>query len=90
MRMGIATRGHGAGHIVDSLSVRELEVLRFVAHGAPNKKIATQLQITEETVKDHVKRIRAKLAANNRTHAVTIALCRGIIELPRLLSAEAV
>jgi DNA-binding NarL/FixJ family response regulator len=65
----------------DALSLRELDVLRLIARGNANKAIASQLSITEETVKGHVKNILAKLAANDRTHAVTIALKRGIIEL---------
>ena len=65
----------------DALSPRELDVLRLIAGGNANKAIASQLSITEETVKGHVKNILAKLAASDRTHAVTIALKRGIIDL---------
>src|ERR1700694_5474385 len=65
----------------DALSSREIEVLRLVAGGNANKEIAAQLTITEETVKGHVKNILAKLGANDRTHAVTIGLNRGIIDL---------
>ena len=65
----------------DALSLREIEVLRLIAGGNANKLIAAQLSITEETVKGHVKNILAKLAANDRTHAVTIGLKRGIIDL---------
>jgi DNA-binding NarL/FixJ family response regulator len=65
----------------DALSPRELDVLRLIAGGNANKAIASQLSITEETVKGHVKNILAKLAANDRTHAVTIGLKRGIIGL---------
>jgi DNA-binding NarL/FixJ family response regulator len=65
----------------DALSAREIEVLRLVSGGNANKEIAAQLSITEETVKGHVKNILAKLGANDRTHAVTIGLKRGIIEL---------
>jgi DNA-binding NarL/FixJ family response regulator len=65
----------------DALSPREVDVLRLIARGNANKAIAGQLSITEETVKGHVKNILAKLAASDRTHAVTIALKRGIIEL---------
>ncbi len=71
-----------AAHAVDdNLTAREIDVLRLVAGGNANKEIAAQLSITEETVKGHVKNILAKLCANDRTHAVTIALKRGIIEL---------
>ena len=70
-----------AEHATDeSLSEREIEVLRLVAGGNANKEIGAQLDITEETVKGHLKNIMAKLGANDRTHAVTIALKRGIIE----------
>jgi DNA-binding NarL/FixJ family response regulator len=61
--------------------VRETEVLRLIVGGNANKEIAAQLSITEETVKGHVKNILAKLSANDRTHAVSIALPRGIIQL---------
>ena len=65
----------------DELSTRELDVLRLVAGGNANKEIAAQLSIGEDTVKKHVTSILAKLRANDRTHAVTIGLKRGIIEL---------
>jgi DNA-binding NarL/FixJ family response regulator len=65
----------------DALSPREVDVLRLIAGGNANKAIASQLAITEETVKGHVKNILSKLAASDRTHAVTIALKRGIIDL---------
>jgi len=65
----------------DALSVREIEVLRLVSGGNANKEIASRLSITEETVKGHIKNILAKLGANDRTHAVTIGLKRGIIDL---------
>lgn len=65
----------------DELTARELGVLRLIAGGNANKEIAAQLSISEETVKSHVTKILSKLAANDRTHAVTIALKRGIIEL---------
>jgi DNA-binding NarL/FixJ family response regulator len=63
------------------LSAREIEVLSLVAAGQSNKIIAAQLFISEATVKGHVKSIFAKLGANDRTHAVTLALRRGIIQL---------
>jgi two-component system, NarL family, response regulator len=65
----------------DDLTPRELDVLRLIAAGNPNKEIARQLFIAEETVKSHVTNILSKLGANDRTHAVTIGLKRGIIEL---------
>ena len=65
----------------DDLTAREIDVLRLIACGNANKVIAAQLFITEETVKSHVTNILSKLGANDRTHAVTIGLKRGIIEL---------
>jgi DNA-binding NarL/FixJ family response regulator len=65
----------------EQLSVREIEVLRLIASGNANKEIAAQLSIGEDTVKRHVTNILDKLHANDRTHAVTIGLKRGIIEL---------
>jgi DNA-binding NarL/FixJ family response regulator len=65
----------------DALSSREIEVVRLIAAGNANKEIAGQLSIAEETVKSHISNILAKLGANDRTHAVTIAVKRGIIEL---------
>jgi DNA-binding NarL/FixJ family response regulator len=71
-----------ADHVAqEGLSLREIEVLRLIATGNANKEIAGQLFITEETVKSHVTNILSKLGANDRTHAVTIGLRRGIIEL---------
>src|SRR5579863_8749338 len=58
----------------DTLTPRETDVLRLISAGNANKEIATQLGLTEETVKSHVKNIFPKLGANDRTHAVTIAL----------------
>jgi len=65
----------------DDLSEREIDVLRLVAAGNHNKEIGAKLSITEETVKNHVTHILSKLGANDRTHAVTIAIKRGFIEL---------
>jgi DNA-binding NarL/FixJ family response regulator len=63
------------------LTQRELDVLRLIAGGNANKEIAAQLSLSEETVKSRVKNILDKLGANDRTHAVTIAVKRGIIDL---------
>lgn len=65
----------------DSLTSREIDVLKLIAEGNANKIVADRLSITEETVKGHVKSILSKLGANDRTHAVTIGLKRGIIDL---------
>jgi DNA-binding NarL/FixJ family response regulator len=65
----------------DALTPREVDVLRLVAGGNANKEVAARLSLTEETVKSHVKNILAKLGASDRTHAVTIGLRRGVIDL---------
>jgi DNA-binding NarL/FixJ family response regulator len=64
----------------DALTPGEISVLRLIAAGNANKQIADQLSITEETVKGRVKNILSKLGANDRTHAATIGMKRGIIE----------
>jgi DNA-binding NarL/FixJ family response regulator len=71
-----------AAHATDEpLTPAEIDVLRLIAGGNTNKLIGDQLHITEDTVKARVKNILSKLDAHDRTHAVTIALKRGIIEL---------
>jgi len=65
----------------DALTPAEVDVLRLIAAGNANKQIADLLSVTEETVKGRVKNILSKLNANDRTHAATIGLKRGIIEL---------
>jgi DNA-binding NarL/FixJ family response regulator len=65
----------------DNLTLREIDVLQLIAAGNANKQIADQLSIGEATVKNHVTNILSKLGANDRAHAVTIGLKRGIIEL---------
>jgi DNA-binding NarL/FixJ family response regulator len=64
----------------DALSSREIEVLRCVAAGCSNKIVADKLFISEDTVKGHMKSILAKLQANDRTHAVMIAMKRGFLD----------
>jgi DNA-binding NarL/FixJ family response regulator len=69
-------------HIVDDeLSDREIEVLKLIAAGTSNKIIAAQLSLAETTVKSHVQNLLIKLGANDRTHAVTIAIKRGYLHL---------
>jgi DNA-binding NarL/FixJ family response regulator len=65
----------------EDLTPRELEVLRLVREGNRNKQIADQLSISETTVNFHMKNIVDKLQANDRTHAVTIAVRRGLLEI---------
>lgn len=72
------SRRTGAG---ETLSDREVEVLRLMAKGAANKEIAAELVISESTVKSHIANIFQKLDVNDRTEAVTKALQKGIIKL---------
>ena len=65
----------------EQLTVRELEVLRLIRDGHRNKQVADQLCIAETTVNFHIKNLVGKLQANDRTHAVTIAVRRGLLEL---------
>ncbi|SNT36455.1 two component transcriptional regulator, LuxR family [Granulicella rosea] len=70
-----------AEHIsADELSAREIEVLRHVAGGCSNKVVADNLRLSEDTIKAHMRSILEKLQANDRTHAVTIAMRRGLFE----------
>jgi len=71
-----------AEHAVDDeITPRELDVLRGVARGSSNKIIAADLNLSEHTVKNHLKSILSKLDASDRTHAVMIALRRGFLEM---------
>jgi DNA-binding NarL/FixJ family response regulator len=71
-----------AEHATDgALTPREIDVLRLVAAGNGNKEIGVHLLLTEVTIKSHLKNILSKLGANDRTHAVAIAVKRGIIDL---------
>jgi DNA-binding NarL/FixJ family response regulator len=71
-----------AMHVVnDDLSTREIAVLELVSVGKANKQIALALGLAEETVKAHLRSIFSKLDVTDRTHAVTIAARRGIIDL---------
>ena len=65
----------------DDLTERELSVLRAISKGCSNKIIGAELGISEHTIKNHGQNILSKLGANDRTHAVTIALQRGFIEM---------
>jgi DNA-binding NarL/FixJ family response regulator len=70
-----------AAHLhVDDLSARELSVLKVVAEGNSNKIVADRLNISEDTVKGHMRNIMMKLNANDRTHAVLIAMKRGYLD----------
>jgi DNA-binding NarL/FixJ family response regulator len=79
-RIGQEVAEELADHFNDqALTYREVDVLRLIAQGNSNKQIADHLSISQDTVKSHVKNILTKLGASDRTHAVTIALKRGII-----------
>ena len=70
-----------AEHVgADDLTDREIEVLRSVHSGCSNKTVADRLRVTEDTIKGHMKNVLAKLQANDRTHAVAIALKRGYLD----------
>jgi NarL family two-component system response regulator LiaR len=66
---------------VESLTPRELEVLRWMAHGLSNREIAEQLAVNERTIKHHVSEILSKLEVENRTQAVTYGAAHGLITL---------
>lgn len=78
---GEVTREIAEHRLSDMISPREVEVLQLVSQGNTNRAIAEHLGIKEETVKTHMKTILAKLGVNDRTHAVTVAMQRGIIGL---------
>ena len=66
----------------EELTPREFDVLEQIVHGKSNKEIATELDISEATVKSHVNSLLGKLGVNDRTHAAVVALQRGIVHLP--------
>jgi len=63
------------------LTAREIDILKLIARGQSNKLIADHLAVTESTIKHHVATVLTKLGAEDRTHAVTLALERNIIDL---------
>jgi DNA-binding NarL/FixJ family response regulator len=65
----------------EALTPRELEVLQLIRDGSKNKEIAAKLEISETTVNFHIKNLVTKLQANDRTHAVTIAIRRGMLQV---------
>ena len=79
------TESHGDSETiltsVEPLTARELDVLRLLAEGLPNKMIAGRLGISDQTVKFHVASIGSKLGARNRTDAVRLAIRRGLVEI---------
>ena len=80
----VATASHDAADApsdAEPLTARELDVLRLMAEGLPNKAIAARLRISDQTVKFHVASIGGKLGARNRTDAVRLAIRRGLVEI---------
>jgi DNA-binding NarL/FixJ family response regulator len=75
------SEAEGALAPAESLTARELDVLRLLAEGLPNKTIAMRLGISDQTVKFHVASIGGKLGARNRTDAVRLAIRRGLVEI---------
>jgi DNA-binding NarL/FixJ family response regulator len=71
----------GQHYADETLTAREVQILKLIADGCSNKLVAHRLQISEDTVKGHVSRVLHKLQANDRTHAVAIAIHRGIFEV---------
>ena len=75
----VSLMGKNVEALATSLSPRETEVLSYVAQGYGNKEIAHTLSISEQTIKNHITSILHKLDANDRTHAVVLALRHGLI-----------
>jgi len=67
--------------LLDEITPREIEVLRMLAEGLPNKEIAGRMRISDHTVKFHISSILEKLGASTRTEAVTIGIRRGLIPI---------
>ncbi len=78
---GFADRSHQRAGLAESLTQREIELLRLVAEGMSNKAIAQTLSISENTVKYHIRNILQKLGVQNRTAAVTRAIRAGMLDL---------
>jgi DNA-binding NarL/FixJ family response regulator len=78
----------GMGPLMTPLSNRELEVLKYVAEGNPNKRIAGTLNTSEQTIKNHITSIMRKLNANDRTHAVALALRQGWLNIEEVTDLE--
>jgi DNA-binding NarL/FixJ family response regulator len=75
--------------LLSPLTHREIEILDCIAQGNSNRDIANNFCISEQTVKNHITSILRKLVANDRTHAVVLALRQGLIRLDSLVSAGA-
>ena len=77
----VASLGSNIETIVAPLTKRETQILNHIADGKTNKQIARILQISEQTIKNHVSAILRKLNANDRAHAVVLAIRRGLISI---------
>jgi len=77
------------GSLMTPLSQREIEILKYVAEGNPNKRIAGVLNISEQTIKNHITSIMRKLNANDRTHAVVLAIRNGWLNVGEVTRLEA-
>jgi len=73
--------GKGAAASVAQISSREKQILSYVAQGYTNKRIAIELGISEQTIKNHVTSVLRRLHANDRTEAVVIAIKQGLISI---------
>ena len=76
------------GSLMTPLSQREMEILRYVAEGNPNKRIANVLNISEQTIKNHITSIMRKLNANDRTHAVVLAIRNGWLNVGEVTTID--
>ena len=77
----MVSMGMSVESVTAPLTNRETQILRYVADGNSNKKIAQILEISEQTIKNHVSSILRKLNANDRAHAVVLAIRRGWISV---------
>ena len=77
----LSLMGKGIESLITPLSHRETEILKYVAEGNPNKRIAYALNIREQTIKNHITSIMRKLNANDRTHAVVLAMRKGWLNI---------
>jgi len=76
------SREKGTAEFISPLTPREMEILNYMAEGYLNKQIADVLSVTEQTIKNHITSILRKLNANARTHAVVIAIKKGLVSIP--------
>ncbi len=79
--VGMLTGGLPTREFYDGLTAREVEVLKMIASGMPNKRIAYKLGISEKTVRNHISHIYEKLEIYDRSQAVLYAVRKGLVEL---------